>query len=104
MASAKAKSPTWSLVLQFAEMMEQKLDANRHKGNREGWAKIPPRELLRLLRREVRELDEAINLGGDVAAEAADVANFAMMIADMCGKAWRPGGPWRPRGLSRDWP
>jgi NTP pyrophosphatase (non-canonical NTP hydrolase) len=65
----------------FAERMERELRANAYKG---GWAGCDAPWLLKRLREETRELAEAIRGGDaeDIAAEAADVANFAMMIAD----------------------
>ncbi len=76
--------------------MEAKLEKNRHKGNREGWLNDDIDDLLERLREELCELDDAICEGhvrmheplnaawmaAKVADEAADVANFAMMIAD----------------------
>jgi NTP pyrophosphatase (non-canonical NTP hydrolase) len=88
-------------VMRFAVLMENVLRANDHKG---GWSECDSKWLLERLREEVRELSEAVeerlayarsnarsiedapriwlNLG----REAADVANFAMMIADVCGE------------------
>lgn len=66
----------------FAEQMMAKLNANRHKGD--DWAALGDSRLLQLLGDEVEELAESTN-GADIEAiiaEAADVANFAMMIAD----------------------
>lgn len=82
----KPSSPTWPIVLQFAAMMEAKLDRNRHKGNREGWLRDTPVALLVRLYEETCELRDAIAEGHTaafVAEEAADVANFAMMLADV---------------------
>lgn len=64
----------------FSLCMEEKLRRNDHKG---GWEKIPIRDLLKRLKDEVDELDKAIHEEGNVNImyEAADVANFAMMIA-----------------------
>jgi hypothetical protein len=65
--------------------MEYKLAKNRHKGDREGWLTKDPWELLVLLRKEVKELELALEhtqSTGAVLFEAADVANFAMMVAD----------------------
>lgn len=84
-AEATMDSPTWPYVLAFARQMEGKLDQNRHKGNREGWLKDAPIDLLARLVEEVVELQHAIDRGwptDDVAGEAADVANFALMVAD----------------------
>lgn len=79
-----SESPTWPHVVSFAWLMEQKLAQNRHKGNREGWINTDVRLLMNLLKGELRELETAY-MDGDAAnvqLEAADVANFAMMIAD----------------------
>lgn len=88
-------SATWPWVLAFARRMEAKLEANRHKGDREGWLSDRPRALFERLTEEVRELRLALRLDkprwyergeiDEVTAEAADVANFAMMIADVVG-------------------
>lgn len=75
-------------VRRFAEVMEQKLRDNHHKG---GWDDCRPLDLLKRLFEEADELEGAIRDHGEewnghvVAREAADVANFAMMIADVCG-------------------
>ena len=66
----------------FGWQMSRALDANAHKG---GWTGDSALALLRRLRQETDELDRAIRqkkLPGDIIREAADVANFAMMIAD----------------------
>lgn len=94
---APAGSPTWPLVLEFAKRMEAKLEKNRHKGDRAGWLQDDPNDLLDRLREEMDELAGAMHeaygpmQGGmqtrqwaamTVANEAADVANFAMFLAD----------------------
>lgn len=72
----------------FAEHMEQKLRENDHKG---GWCRDDPRQLFMGLGDERYELLCAIaeHFESDnaatrqaVIAECADVANFALMIAD----------------------
>lgn len=86
------KSVTW-----FADRMEKKLRANDHKGHWSGCTRV---YLFRRLRTEVRELsaassnfrrlirkklmtdDELRDSAQALISEAADVANFAMMIAD----------------------
>lgn len=71
------------VVRAFARAMEQELKANDHKG---GWHDCDPAWLLGRLREETDELAGAVAAGGpDVLAEAADVANYAMMIADRMG-------------------
>lgn len=78
-------------VLWFAGEMERQLRENDHKG---GWMECSPRQLLDRLREELIELHQAVDAwacdemeGAShyVVSEAADVANFAMMIANICG-------------------
>jgi NTP pyrophosphatase (non-canonical NTP hydrolase) len=64
----------------FANEMERQLEENDYK---RGWKNCTQRFLLKRLNQEVRELMKAIKQGKPyVVEEAADVANFAMMIAD----------------------
>ena len=87
----------------FAHVMEAKLEQNRHKVDREGRIALSLSRLYELLLQEVDELDLAISNGdaNAVAEEAADVANFAMMIADKFAHQYQqpnaelsePGGP-----------
>lgn len=65
----------------FANRMEHKLRQNDHKG---GWQDCASDWLLRRLEEELQELRIALATGTllDVEEEAADVANFAMMLAD----------------------
>lgn len=83
-------------VLAFALAMERKLRANDHKSH---WRGCTLGYLRRRLRTEVRELLAALDacrrnqlvatdreraaLAGAVTDEAADVANFCMMLADV---------------------
>lgn len=84
-------------VLALARAMEEKLRKHDHKG---GWQEETTRHLLDRARDEIEELDQAVSCATDrhcthlgseaeklkaVLAEAADVANFAMMTADVCG-------------------
>lgn len=71
-------------VMEFARAMEERLRANEHKG---GWKHIHRDVLATMLQGEVDELLSAIRAGADNAIrdEAADVANFAMMLVDVCG-------------------
>lgn len=68
-------------VWAFAVMMEKELRANDHKG---GWSEMTADALLDRLEEEVAELFDAVsgNTTG-IGSEAADVANFAMMVADV---------------------
>jgi NTP pyrophosphatase (non-canonical NTP hydrolase) len=71
-------------VIAFADAMEAKLRVNDYKG---GWKHSPTAWLIARLIQEVGEL--AVSIAGDfdedVLYEAADVANFAMMIVDRNG-------------------
>lgn len=90
----------------FARQMEAKLRANDHRG---GWIDNEMQEFcFDRLDEEVKELKEC-QYGDDRhnpdrwASEAADVANFAMMLADMNGPRIGPAAkeeqedPYRPR-------
>jgi NTP pyrophosphatase (non-canonical NTP hydrolase) len=88
-------SPTFKYVMDFACDMEAKLAKNRHKGDREGWIHDTPGSLLERLKEEVKELELAIEVAhmGGIIAEAADVGNFAMMIADIARTLQSVKGP-----------
>jgi NTP pyrophosphatase (non-canonical NTP hydrolase) len=69
-------------VIRFVEAMARKLEVNSHKT---GWRTMTPVQLLRRLKQEVRELERAVRTDKHpdlVVMEAADVGNFAMMVAD----------------------
>jgi len=77
-------------VKAFAVLMERQLRANDWKG---GWDQEHPRSMLRRLREETDELDAevpvrftpvAIAHRMRIGKEAADIGNFAMMVADLC--------------------
>ena len=83
-------------VKEFANIMQGKLDKNKHKEcdtlNQDGkgrtWKDCEPSWLLYRLRQEALELELSLNNESpveEVAKECADVANFAMMIADVVG-------------------
>jgi hypothetical protein len=97
----KPEAPRWRrAVVAFADAMERELRANAHKG---GWRECHHDALLARLVEETNELETALHAIGSggaarlfpndpngpkwhnlVLSEAADVANFAMMIADVC--------------------
>ena len=79
-------------MLAFAEAMEAKLRRHDNARGEHGWRDEHEDWLLDRLREETAELARAIltRVPDDkwrrrVLHEAADVANFAMMIADVCG-------------------
>lgn len=73
----------WSIVDRFGKHMKSRLHANRSKG---GWKGYSTRYLVTRLKEEVTELENALDATprykDHITKEAADVANFAMMIAD----------------------
>jgi len=75
-----------AVIRWFAQAMEDELKENDHKG---GWADMHCKALMARLLEELIELQGAIEQGASkptVLSEAADVANFAMMVADnYCG-------------------
>jgi hypothetical protein len=88
---AAPNSPTWPYVLVFAKRMEAKLAKNRHKGDREGWLKDHPWNLVERILDETVEVQQCFTDAGSgpqfddaekLANECADVANFCMMVAD----------------------
>ena len=91
-ALAKPAGGVWRPeVRAFADLMEAKLKANDHKS---GWKSEMVWPLIERLREETDELHIEVDAGERadsddwrkrVGNEAADVANFAMMIADVCG-------------------
>lgn len=69
----------------FAEQMELTLRNNDHKG---GWKECDTYWLLSRLDEEKRELRDSMLIGSTgVISEATDVANFALMIADLARSA-----------------
>ncbi len=72
-----------SAVRAFAHAMETTLRKHDHKG---GWNECDPLWLLGRLEEEVRELKRAVGekSAEAILSEATDVANFAMMVADVC--------------------
>lgn len=90
-----ANLPVRPQVASFVALMEAKLRDNDHKG---GWKMCTVRYLSRRLGNELKELRGVLTGFGAlswingrserieaIGREAADVANFAMMIADVCG-------------------
>lgn len=78
-------------VKAFAALMEGEL---RKHGHRLGWKECDPEWLMVRLKEEAAELAQAILTHEEsIPAEAADVANFAMMIADVEGGLGPPTPP-----------
>lgn len=72
-------------VYAFAQAMELKLRLNDHKTH---WSNMTQRYLSQRLSQEREELRRACRRGdpAEILSEAADVANFAMMLADNASK------------------
>jgi hypothetical protein len=92
-------------VMAFARAMEAKLRKHDAKRGTTGWKRDRAVALAQRLREEVDELDGAAEMfeegeepAENVLSEAADVGNFAMMIADVCGalRAPAPSAPTTP--------
>ena len=71
----------------FAERMERKLKKNDYKGDGTSWRQGKLDPLLKRLKEETKELENeiyclSIDNQEEIINEAADIANFAMMIAD----------------------
>jgi uncharacterized protein YihD (DUF1040 family) len=79
-------------VMRFAQLMEKELQENDYKG---AWEDMCDDELVYRLKEETTELEHALHTPcpycgehmkksdqDDILSETADIANFAMMIAD----------------------
>lgn len=71
----------------FATMMERELHANAAKGDRPGWLRMTPGDCLLEIYYHVAKLQKAVRDKDSerVAENTADVANLAMMMADIWG-------------------
>lgn len=73
-------------IKRFALTMESKMQENSYKN---GWTSMGLKELIFQLQGEAFELHKAIHrrtsTPDEIAREAADVANYAMMIATNAG-------------------
>lgn len=75
-------------VLQFAALQERLLRKHDDDRGVRGWASDSADVLVNRLDDELKELRQAIASGTpqEIAKEAGDVSNFAMMIADNTGE------------------
>ncbi len=85
-------------VVWFADAMERKLRENDHKRH---WRDMPLQYLSMRLTQERKELYAAIASGdaAKVLDESADVANFAMMVADVARYLYSPALASTPQRL-----
>lgn len=77
-----ALSPYKHDIRRFVDAMLYKLQRNAHKGR---WENLDTLDALKRMLDEVQELAEAIDNGNtfEVTFEAADVANFAMILCSI---------------------
>lgn len=71
----------------FTQLMEKELHANAGKGDRLGWLQMSPGDCLLEIYYHTAKLQKAAkdsNTEG-IREHAADVANMALMLADICG-------------------
>lgn len=85
--AAKAQAPTTTSMIpvKWLQAMDGKLKANVHKGGKGDWKNEELLFFASKLTEEVAELMRAVRwhaTRGEVMAEAADVANVALMLAD----------------------
>jgi len=72
----------------FVAMMERELHANASKGDRPGWLKMTPAIGMLEIYYHAAKLQKAVKDGNasGIREYAADVANIAMMLVDVCGE------------------
>lgn len=75
------------VLMPFIAMMRAELHANSGKGDRPGWLGMTAEQCLLEIYYHVSKLQKAVRDGnGDrITENTADVANMAMMLADICG-------------------
>ncbi|WFC43225.1 hypothetical protein [Pseudoxanthomonas sp. SE1] len=71
----------------FLRAMESELHANAGKGDRQGWLTMSPEFALLEIYYHLAKLQKAVrdDNGPGIREYAADVANMAMMLLDICG-------------------
>lgn len=74
-------------LLPFLALMRRELHANSAKGDRPGWLKMDANTALLEVYWHAAKLSAAVknNDGPAIMEHSADVANMAMMVADVCG-------------------
>lgn len=75
------------VLLPFARLMAKELHANAGKGDRPGWLMMTPAIGMLEIYYHAAKLQKAIKDGNGegIREYAADVANMAMMLLDVCG-------------------
>ena len=75
------------VLLPFLAMMRNELHANAGKGDRPGWLSMTPGECVLEIYYHLGKLQKGVKDGNElwITEYSADVANMAMMLADICG-------------------
>ena len=75
------------VLLPFARLMANELHANAGKGDRPGWLQMSAAVAMLEIYHHAAKLQKAVKDGGGdaIREHAADVANMAMMLLDVCG-------------------
>ncbi len=76
-----------AVLAPFVQLMEAELHANSSKGDRPGWLTMSPSSGLLEIYYHVAKLQKAVKDRDmpRIQEHAADVANMAMMLLDVCG-------------------
>lgn len=86
-AGANVRQKYDDTLLPFLALMRKELHANSHKGERDGWLGMTLLTAMNELTHHHNKLGGAVEAvdGPQIAEYAADVANCAMMLADIAG-------------------
>jgi len=76
-----------NVLLPFVALMRAELHANSGKGDRPGWLRMSTDTCLLEIYYHLAKLQKAVRkeAGNAICEHAADVANMAMMLVDICG-------------------
>lgn len=87
MEAARLPAKYDDTLLPFLELMRKELHANSGKGDRDGWLKMSIKEAINEVSHHGHKLEMAVSARDypQIAEHCADVANCAMMLADVCG-------------------
>lgn len=79
-------------LLPFLALMRKELHANSHKGDRDGWLKMDVGRATHEIYHHYEKLENAAGSRDfpQIAEYCADLANCAMMLADVCGLLGQP--------------
>jgi hypothetical protein len=91
----------------FVSLMERELHANSGKGDRPGWLSMSAYDCMLEIYYHAAKLQKSIkdSNGDGIAEYSADVANMAMMVADICGAIHlaSPAVERQPLGYVHQW-